>query len=331
MIPLLNKIKNEERQQADTALKTFFDTLNVLCIDKDHKKIPEEALLGIIDKMYKKFNSERDESVSLVTFSKYLVSLAIVYMKSNFDESVWISDFVSFNLTIAQKKLRIRAFTKLEENILKEVGFVLNVDLDHVGEILRKLNSAEIINDFLQDAEDLKFESSFEFDSFLIKMSKLKDEIIQSQTIMEHSFAALSKINVPVLEKPKSITLPIDPQMVLLNDIVLALAVEEDKIEISKEKTSILSKDAKQIMPESPFSIQTQTIKYKIGEVEEKIINSTKKAEQGLPEKIWSHLKMIKSKNIDSKVNFFFLRTHSVKKLEPIEIIINPIKAPALD
>lgn len=81
--PLLTKITTKEKQGAQEFLLLFFEAFDGLMFKSTRfRGEPHlELILGIVSKLFKKFGEKRPDTISLRTFSRYLLGLTVIYAK----------------------------------------------------------------------------------------------------------------------------------------------------------------------------------------------------------------------------------------------------------
>lgn len=85
-IPKVNKAKQIE---AAKFLDLFFQKYR----RTSGETIPPLALLGLIYKLHKRYDSLGNETLTLTQFSREFIGLSIILMKASFDEAIWNVDF----------------------------------------------------------------------------------------------------------------------------------------------------------------------------------------------------------------------------------------------
>ncbi|MFO2970489.1 hypothetical protein SCO12_03340 [Legionella pneumophila serogroup 10] len=86
---LLEKLPEASRKDGGFFLDKLF-----LAVKKVDNKPEMEFFLGLIEKSFLKFENEKSGSVTLVKFSRYILGLTLLYLKSSNDLAIWNSDFI---------------------------------------------------------------------------------------------------------------------------------------------------------------------------------------------------------------------------------------------
>ncbi|KTD33218.1 DNA repair protein [Legionella nautarum] len=202
---LVPKIEKKQQKQAKEFLAIFFKGLQ----ECSGEPIPPLVLFGLIDKMYKKYGSQEEESVDLTSFARDLTGLSLILMKAAFDLALFNEDFsyikqskirqpvLGFNISKAKRQSKVLKsrpdddwgdeelpdtiedvsgfFPKLEFLEIKTLqawDYDLTVDFDHLLSILIANHSVvdpEIFTHCKQSATGV----SEDFDEFICKLRLL--------------------------------------------------------------------------------------------------------------------------------------------------------------
>lgn len=144
LMHLILKVKLSEQKKAEVFLKELLVQMRSIAFPES--SIPPPILLGLIDKMYNKYEARDANSVELTDFARDLYSLATIHAKKGYDEDVFLADYPLINKN--QVMLEILGYKnypweilrselyKLEYKALTEIDFRLEADLNHFFNIL---------------------------------------------------------------------------------------------------------------------------------------------------------------------------------------------------
>lgn len=121
-----------------------------------------EFFLGLIEKSFLKFENEKSGSVTLVKFSRYILGLTLLYLKSSNDCAIWNSDFIP-NLTEIKKfisvdkdrKLFNKYLNQLEVETFASLNHQLAIDFNHFSAILKGSSDLKTIQSFTEACKGL--------------------------------------------------------------------------------------------------------------------------------------------------------------------------------
>ncbi len=154
MLGLLEKLPNEKRTDGELFLKELF-----LCIKKVDENPEIEFYLGLIDKSFLKFGHKKPHSVTLTEFSRYLLGLSVLYIKSSNEFDVWNSDFVTVLEKIRQfldidkeikRKFLIKLLNHFERNTLASLDHKVDINFKRLNYLFKNhctLKAAELFID----------------------------------------------------------------------------------------------------------------------------------------------------------------------------------------
>ncbi|BCA96819.1 hypothetical protein TUM19329_31800 [Legionella antarctica] len=177
--PLTLKVIEADQGRANIFLVKIFQVLERI----SKSPIPAEALLNLIDKMYKKYDQKINDSVKLVDFCQDLLVLSMLFMKGASDKPVWNSDFdvLWLNKELGRTYLgfisgNIEEIHALERQAFKELGYSLETDFANLLTIFSK-EDQEIaqLNGLIREFEDLSNQSEG-FDEFISCIKKIITE-----------------------------------------------------------------------------------------------------------------------------------------------------------
>ncbi|KTC78140.1 hypothetical protein [Legionella brunensis] len=99
MLPLLAKVKEEDRLPAKTFLEELFKEIEQTRKVAIHEELLEDSIppsltLGMIEKSYLLFQDKNESSVSLAEFAVKIFTLGRIYTKASTDSAVWTADFL---------------------------------------------------------------------------------------------------------------------------------------------------------------------------------------------------------------------------------------------
>lgn len=174
---LIAKVTDSKQKQAVKFLNVLLSELLAL----DGESIPALVLLGVIDKMYRKYNRAKPSSIELVDFARDLYILSIVHTKKCYDENIFIKSFDRINTVPEMKeilgfpnyswKYLRKELRNLEFKILDDIDYSFEPDLDHILEILSTQNS-DLIKSVVFEFRFL-INKSRPFDLFIEKVASL--------------------------------------------------------------------------------------------------------------------------------------------------------------
>lgn len=273
LIPLLEKIKRNQKLQAEKFLDVF-----LLKFKEEVARAPIEIeiWLGIINKMYDAFKLREDHSVRLQEFSRELMGLAILYSKSAYDLAVWgidflpvyevseISEALNLKQLIAQfeKNLEdgrikfkgkhadkrcypvILALSRLERDMYRKLDSEVTINFYHLYKILQSFESTELIEEF---SEIITSDGSWRENDVNIK-----------DTVFADFFARLKNINDKIeYDAGVAESFPTSP---------IGNASDEKNLEISNTSKPTCAYS----FEEADFAAQLCLIELKTKELEEK-------------------------------------------------------------
>ncbi|KTD15527.1 DNA repair protein [Legionella gratiana] len=166
MSELLEKLPEEKRKEGKLFLNELF-----LCI-KDVDNKPEiEFFLGLIDKSFLKFGDKEPGSVSLTEFSRHLLGLTLLYIKSSNDLAIWNADFVPTLdrilrfLNINQHGTsRIKLLNQLEMTTFASLDHRVDINFNQLRSILKKHGTLETAQSFINSCNKVdNIDASFGF------------------------------------------------------------------------------------------------------------------------------------------------------------------------
>ncbi|PWY57602.1 hypothetical protein DGG96_00440 [Legionella qingyii] len=112
--------------------------------------LPEiEFFLGLIEKSFLKFENQEPGSVSLTEFSRHILGLTLLYIKSSDELAIWNSDFIpKMNkmerfLAIKKRTSMIKFLNQLEMNAFASLEHKLNINFTHLRSIISKCTALE--------------------------------------------------------------------------------------------------------------------------------------------------------------------------------------------
>ncbi|HHL3492915.1 TPA: DNA repair protein [Legionella pneumophila] len=166
---LLEKLPEASRKDGEFFLDKLF--LAVKRIDNN----PEmEFFLGLIEKSFLKFENEKPGSVTLVKFSRHILGLTLLYIKSGNDSAIWNSDFIpvlgeikKFLDTEKEGKPFYKFLNQLEAEVFASLNHQLSIDFNHFSSILKRNSDLKIIQSFTKACKGLDNDGSEEFNQVM--------------------------------------------------------------------------------------------------------------------------------------------------------------------
>ncbi|AMP88409.1 hypothetical protein [Legionella pneumophila] len=162
---LLDKLPEASRKDGESFLDKLF--LAVKRVDK----MPEmEFFLGLIEKSFLKFENEKSGSVTLVKFSRHILGLTLLHIKSSNDRAIWNSDFIPvleemkrFLDTEKEVKPFYKFLNQLEVEVFVSLNHQLAIDFKYFSSILKGNSELQTIQSFTEACKGLGQDSSEEF------------------------------------------------------------------------------------------------------------------------------------------------------------------------
>ncbi|HAT9433049.1 TPA: DNA repair protein [Legionella pneumophila] len=154
---LLEKLPEASRKDGEIFLSKLF-----LAVKKVDNKPEMEFFLGLIEKSFLKFENEEPGSVTLVKFSRYILGLTLLYLKSSNDLAIWNSDFIP-SLTEIKKCLEAekagkpfyKFINQLEVETFASLNHQLAIDFNHFSAILKRNSDLKTIQSFTEACKGL--------------------------------------------------------------------------------------------------------------------------------------------------------------------------------
>ncbi|HHF0525225.1 TPA: hypothetical protein ACTUT5_001005 [Legionella anisa] len=155
MRELLKVLPEINRNEGETFLKELFSSVARVVNN------PEiEFFLGLVEKSFLKFENKKPGSVSLTEFSRHILGLTLLYIKSSNERAIWNVDFIPTLgkieqfLDVGQGELMIKFLNRIEIETLVSLNHSLNIDFDHLRSILNKCATSELIENGLLGIEN---------------------------------------------------------------------------------------------------------------------------------------------------------------------------------
>ncbi|HBD7320703.1 TPA: DNA repair protein [Legionella pneumophila] len=154
---LLEKLPEASRKDGGFFLDKLF-----LAVKKVDNKPEMEFFLGLIEKSFLKFENEKSGSVTLAKFSRYILGLTLLYLKSSNDLAIWNSDFIP-SLTEIKKCLEAekagkpfyKFINQLEVETFASLNHQLAIDFNHFSAILKRNRDLKAIQSFTEACKGL--------------------------------------------------------------------------------------------------------------------------------------------------------------------------------
>ncbi|HFF3630010.1 TPA: DNA repair protein [Legionella pneumophila] len=215
---LLEKLPEANRKDGENFLSKLF-----LAIRKVDNKLEMEFFLGLIEKSFLKFENEKPGSVTLAKFSRHILGLSLLYVKSGNDAAIWNSDFIPY-LTEIKKfldtdkegKLLNKFLNQLEVETFVSLNHQLDIDFKHLISILKGNCTLETIQSFTEACKGLDNDCSKGFSQM---MKEIEAQMINLQFAVDFDSEASLNItdenlentplqkNVHVNSMPKSVSI----------------------------------------------------------------------------------------------------------------------------
>ncbi|MFW3159717.1 DNA repair protein [Legionella pneumophila] len=159
---LLEKLPEASRKDGEFFLDKLF-----LAVKRVDNKPEMEFFWGLIEKSFLQFENEKSGSVTLVKFSRHILGLTLLYIKSGNDSAIWNSDFIPFLGEIKkffdvekEGKPFYKFLNQLEVDVFVSLNHRLAIDFKHFSSILRGNNDLKTIQSFTEACKGLGNESS---------------------------------------------------------------------------------------------------------------------------------------------------------------------------
>ncbi len=110
-----------------------------------------EFFLGLIEKSFLRFENKEPGSVPLTEFSRHILGLTLLYIKSSNERAVWNVDFIPKLgkiepfLGIGRGGLTIKFLNQIEIETFASLNHHVNINFDHLRSILNKCATSELI------------------------------------------------------------------------------------------------------------------------------------------------------------------------------------------
>ena len=166
MSRLLEKLPAESRNEGDLFLKNLFKAI------KEVEDKPElEFYLGLIEKSFSNFEDKEAGSITLTEFSRYLLGLTLLYIKSNNDERIWNADFIP-ELSAIQEALdfnntsepAILTFINAQEKyVFANLKYNININYVYLSSVINENSDFGTIQSFIAVCKELNEAGSPQF------------------------------------------------------------------------------------------------------------------------------------------------------------------------
>ncbi|WP_454782653.1 hypothetical protein [Legionella sp. WA2022007384] len=145
MRELLKTLPEISKKDGETFLNELF--LSVKAVGGT----PEiEFFLGLIEKSFLKFANQEPGSVSLTDFSRHILGLTLLYLKSSDELAIWNDDFIpkigkiEKFLAIENGKSILHLLNQLERNAFASLDHKVNINFSHLRSIINECTALEL-------------------------------------------------------------------------------------------------------------------------------------------------------------------------------------------
>ena len=204
---IVSKIKDKEQAKGIEFLDLFFKQYHMV----SGETVPPLALLGLLDKLYKKYEPLENKTVELTPFARDLTFLGIILLKASFDDAIWNSDFDFTHPTILSA-LGIDLSANIAAHQVNPVNndwgdIELPTDISQISGLKAKINFLERIT-----WKAWHYDISLDFGHTLDTIIKNKPDLIPEIVEYYKSFASKSDVFDEFICKLKEIAMATQQQ-----------------------------------------------------------------------------------------------------------------------
>lgn len=173
---LRSKIKKSDLDRFDFYINNLFSNINSV-VKPD--PFPAELALGLVEKMYEKYEHVSENSTPLKEFAEHLFGLSMLYTKSAFDGAIWNKHFITVNKSnifqslfkFDPNKSIINCVNDIERRVFAELDHSVTINFQALLTIFSK-QDITILNLIKEDLSLLSNENS-PFTTFINNISDL--------------------------------------------------------------------------------------------------------------------------------------------------------------
>ncbi|HHF7368179.1 TPA: hypothetical protein ACPSKY_003330 [Legionella bozemanae] len=139
-----------------------------------------EFFLGLIEKSFLKFENKEPGSVPLTEFSRHILGLTLLYIKSSSERAVWNVDFIpklgkiEQFLGMGQEGLTIKFLNRIETEAFASLDHNVDINFTHFRSILNKCATSELIENGIlgMKGDTASIIAQFFIDNYASKLDK---------------------------------------------------------------------------------------------------------------------------------------------------------------